>query len=80
MAVLIRCGVKRHAPSSGTPKLHQRMPFSGNKILVQFDFFIYCLFVWGFTPYQRYFIYLTATVHKAMFPGLFNRYLTSPLF
>ena len=30
-----------------------------------------CLFVWGFTPYQQYFSYLTATVHKSMFPGLF---------
>ena len=30
-----------------------------------------CLFVWGFTPYQRYFSYLTATVHESMFPGLF---------
>ena len=25
------------------------------------------LFVWGFTPYQQYFSYLTATVHKSMF-------------
>ena len=29
------------------------------------------LFVWGFMPYQQYFSYLTATIHKAMFPGLF---------
>ena len=29
------------------------------------------LFVWGFTPYQQYFSYLTATVHQSMFPGLF---------
>ena len=28
------------------------------------------LFVWGFTPYQQYFSYLTATVHKSMFAGL----------
>ena len=27
--------------------------------------------LWGFTPYQQYFIsYSTATVHKSMFPGL----------
>ena len=40
----------------------------------------FCLFVcWGFI-YQLYFSYLTATVHKSMFPGLsFNQYLTSPL-
>ena len=31
--------------------------------------------------YQRYFSYLTATVHKSMFPGLIlNQHLTSPLF
>ena len=29
------------------------------------------LFGWGFTPYQRYFSYLTTTVHKSMFPALF---------
>ena len=29
------------------------------------------IFVWGFKPYQQYFIYLTATVHKSMFPTLF---------
>ena len=28
-------------------------------------------FVSGFTPYQQYFSFLTATVHKSMFPGLF---------
>ena len=28
-------------------------------------------FAWGFMPYQRYFSYLTATVHKSMFSGLF---------
>ena len=28
------------------------------------------MFVWGFTPYQQYYIYLTATVHKSIFPGL----------
>ena len=28
------------------------------------------LFVWGFPSYQLYFCYLTATVHKSMFPGL----------
>ena len=32
---------------------------------------VVCLFVRGFTPYQQYFSYLTATVHKSMFPGLF---------
>ena len=26
--------------------------------------------VWCFTPYQQYFSYLMATVHKSMFPGL----------
>ena len=32
----------------------------------------YCVwFVWGFSPYQQYFSYLTATVHKSMFPRLF---------
>ena len=36
---------------------------------------LFSCFVWAFTPYQRYFSYLTATVHKPMFPGL---YLTSP--
>ena len=30
-----------------------------------------CLFVWDFMPYQQYFSYLTTTVHKSMFPGLF---------
>ena len=30
-----------------------------------------CLFVGCLTPYQQYFSYLTATVHKAMFPRLF---------
>ena len=30
-----------------------------------------CGFVWGFTPYEQYFSYLMATVHKSMFPGLF---------
>ena len=29
------------------------------------------VFVWVFMPYQQYFSYLTATVHKSMFPGLF---------
>ena len=28
------------------------------------------LFDWGFKLYQQYFNYLTATVHKFMFPGL----------
>ena len=38
-----------------------------------------CLFVWGFTQYQQYLSYLTATVHKSMFPGqFFNQDLTSP--
>ena len=35
------------------------------------------LFMWGFTPYQKYLSYLTVTVYKFMFPGL--EYLTSPL-
>ena len=35
------------------------------------NFICFCLFVWGFTPYQQYFSYLTAKVHKSMFPGLF---------
>ena len=38
------------------------------------DFCCCCLFVClfgGFTPYQRFFNHLTATVHKFMFPGLF---------
>ena len=32
-----------------------------------------CVFVWGFILYQQYrcFSYLTATVHKSVFPGLF---------
>ena len=30
-----------------------------------------CLFVWGFTPYQPYFSYLTAKPDKSIFPGLF---------
>ena len=36
----------------------------------------YRLTVWGFTLYQQYFSYLTATVHKSMFLDYF---LTSPL-
>ena len=36
--------------------------------------------MWDFTPYQQYFSYLSVTVHKSMFPGLFfNQYITSPL-
>ena len=31
----------------------------------------FSLFIWGFTSYQEYFRYLTATVRKSMFPGLF---------
>ena len=31
----------------------------------------FLLCVWGFTTYQQYFSYLTARVHKSMFPGLF---------
>ena len=27
------------------------------------------IYVWGFTPYQKYFSYITATVYKYMFPG-----------
>ena len=42
---------------------------------------IVCLSVCGFTLYQQYFSYLTATVHKSMFPWtIFNQYLTSTLF
>ena len=29
-----------------------------------------CSFAWDFTLYQQYFTYLTATVHKSVFPGL----------
>ena len=29
------------------------------------------MFVWGFMPSQQYFSYLTATVHKSMFPEIF---------
>ena len=36
--------------------------------------FCFCLLVWSFTPYQQYFRYLTPTVHKSMFSGLFNQY------
>ena len=32
---------------------------------------LYGLFVWDMTPYQQYYSYFTATVHKSMFPGLF---------
>ena len=34
-------------------------------------FFLKRSFVWRFTPYQQYFSYLTGTIHKSMFPGLF---------
>ena len=40
------------------------------------------MFVWGFTPYQRYFSYLTATVHKinpCFLDNFLNQNLTSPL-
>ena len=36
-----------------------------NKIIV------YIQFVWGFTLYPQYLSYLTAIVHKSVFPGLF---------
>ena len=32
---------------------------------------LYGISVWGSTPYQQYFSYLKATVHKSIFPGLF---------
>ena len=34
--------------------------------------------VWGFTPYQQYFSYVTASAHKC-FLYYFYQYLTSPL-
>ena len=39
--------------------------------LIKFCTILVYLFVWGFTSYQQYFSYLTATAHKLMFPGLF---------
>ena len=40
-----------------------------------------CLFVLDFTPYQQYFNYLTATVHRSMFSWLFlnSTYVSSQL-
>ena len=42
------------------------------RIVVEYvpKYLIY-LFIWGLTPYQWYFSYLKATIHKSMFPGLF---------
>ena len=47
------------------------VPMLSNRLISICQYFEICLFVWGVTPYQRYFSYLTATVHKSMFPGLF---------
>ena len=49
-----------------THKLGSHMPYFS-----PFYSLLVTLFVWGFTLDQQYFIYLMATVHKSMFPGLF---------